>query len=104
TVQVAKWLVKIDKSANRAKTWYLLANKGSDHPAVIHALLLGHENVDIRTKRDQGNRVGGGEIPFEEGSYLDDTIDFRGRSVDGAAKGFRDGDGKALVAYASTGA
>lgn len=102
-VVVAKWLVKIDKSDKRAKTWYLLANKSSDHPAVIHSQLLGHENVDIRTKRDQGNRVGGGEIPFEEGSYLDDTIDFRGRSVDGAAKGLRDGDGKALVAYASTG-
>lgn len=104
TVVVAKWLAKIDKSAKRGTTWYLLANKSSDHFAVIHAQLLGHENVDIRTKRDQGNRVGGGEIPFEEGSYLDDTIDFRGRSVDGAAKGLVDADGKALVAYASTGA
>ncbi|MFE1082443.1 phage major capsid protein [Brevibacterium sediminis] len=103
TVVVAKWLAKIDKSAKRGTTWYLLANKSSDHFAVIHAQLLGHENVDIRTKRDQGNRVGGGEIPFEEGSYLDDTIDFRGRSVDGAAKGLVDADGKALVAYASTG-
>ncbi|WP_172171027.1 hypothetical protein [Brevibacterium sp. CT2-23B] len=103
TVVVAKWLAKIDKSAKRGTTWYLLANKSSDHFAVIHAQLLGHENVDIRTKRDQGNRVGGGEIPFEEGSYHDDTIDFRGRSVDGAAKGLVDADGKALVAYASTG-
>lgn len=102
-VVVSRKLVEIDKSANRGTTWYLLAGKGSTTPAVLHVSLLGHENVDIRTKRDQGNRVGGGEIPFEEGSYLDDTIDFRGRHIDGAAKGLQDADGKALVAYASTG-
>lgn len=102
-VVVSRKLVEIDKSANRATTWYLLAGKGSTHPAVIHVSLNGHENVDIRTKRDQGNRVGGGEIPFEEGSYLDDTIDFRGRHIDGSAKGLQDKDGKALVAYASDG-
>lgn len=103
TVQVSKWLTKIDKSANRATTWYLLANKASDNPAVVRAELQGHENVDIRVKRDQGERVGGGSVPFNEGSFNDDTIWFRGRSVDGAAPGFADEDGKALVAYASDG-
>lgn len=103
TVQVSKWLTKIDKSANRASTWYLLASKGSDNPAVVRAELMGHEAVDIRVKRDQGERVGGGSIPFNEGSFSDDTIWFRGRSVDGAAAGFADDDGSALVAYASTG-
>lgn len=103
TVQVSKWLTKMDKSASRATTWYLFAGKGSDNPALVHAQLMGHENVDIRVKRDQGERPGGGNIPINEGSFSDDTIWFRGRSVDGAAPGFADADGKALVAYASTG-
>jgi len=103
TVQVSKWLTKLDKSGNRASTWYLFASKSSDNPAVVRAELLGHENVDIRVKRDQGQRVGGGDVPFNEGSFDDDTIWFRGRSVDGAAPGFADEEGKALVAYASNG-
>jgi hypothetical protein len=105
TVVVAKWLTKIDRSATRGTTWYLLSSKSGDHPAVVHAQLLGHENVDIRVKRDQGERPGGGSIPVTEGSFNDDTIWFRGRSVDGAAKAYRDLDsGHALVAYASKGA
>lgn len=105
TVVVSRWVAKIDQSDKRASTWYLLAGKSSTHPSVIHAGLIGHENVDIRVKRDQGERVGGGEVPFRDGSYRDDTIDFRGRHIDGAAKGFREGaDGAALVAYASKGA
>ena len=103
TVVVSKWLTKMDKSANRTTTWYLLAGKGSENPAIVHASLAGHESVDIRVKRDQGERPGGGNIPIGEGSFNDDTIWFRGRSVDGAAPGFADEDGKALVAYASTG-
>lgn len=97
-VLVTREVVKLDSSAKRATTWYLLPGKETATPSVIHASLQGHESVDIRVKNDQGNRVGGGAVPFEEGSYMDDTIDFRGRHVDGAAKGFT------VAAYASTGA
>ena len=97
-VVVSRTLIKLDRSGNRATTWYLLPGKDTSNPAVVKANLIGHENVDIRVKRDQGERPGGGTIPVEEGSFKDDTIWFRGRHVIGAAKGF------AYAAYASTGA
>lgn len=87
-VQVSRELSVIDKSANRATSWALLPGKDTENPAVIKANLLGHETVDIRVKRDQGERPGGGAIDANEGSFDDDTIWYRGRHVVGAAKGF----------------
>lgn len=61
--------------------WALVQGNGSDLPSVIRTKLSGAEAVDIRVKRDQGTRVGGGEVPVDEGSFNDDTIWFRGRDV-----------------------
>ena len=97
-VAVSRELVKINKAGNRTSAWYLLPAKTTATPAVIKASMLGHENLDIRVKRDQGTRVGGGDVPVEEGSFNDDTVWFRGRHVTGAAQGFTYG------AYASKGA
>lgn len=96
-VVVSRTLVRIDSSANRASTWYLLPGKETANPAVVKAALIGHENVDIRVKRDQGERVGGGAPAFDDGSFKDDTVWFRGRHVIGAAPGFN------YAAYASDG-
>lgn len=97
-VVVARWLTKVNKDDSRATAWYLLPGRDTSNPAVIAAGLQGHEAVDIRVKRDQGERPGGGLIPAEEGSFKDDTVWFRGRHVFGAAKAF------AYAAYASKGA
>lgn len=78
--------------------WALIQGKGSDLPSIIRTLLSGEEAVDIRVKRDQGARVGGGDVGVEEGSFNDDTIWFRGRDVYGIDKGFTTG------VYASNGA
>lgn len=78
--------------------WALIQGKGSDLPSIIRTLLSGEETVDIRVKRDQGARVGGGDLSPEEGSFNDDTIWFRGRDVYGIDKGFTTG------VYASNGA
>lgn len=87
-VQVSREFAALNGSANAATSWALLPGKDTTNPAVIKANLLGHETVDIRVKRDQGDRVGGGAIDANEGSFNDDTIWFRGRHVIGAAKGF----------------
>jgi hypothetical protein len=71
--------------------WALVQGKSSDLPSIIRTLLSGEENVDIRVKRDQGARVGGGELSIEDGSFNDDTIWFRGRDVYGIDKGFTPG-------------
>lgn len=78
--------------------WALLQGKGSDLPSLIRTKLNGHPDVDIRVKRDQGDSVGGGQISPEEGSFNDDTIWYRGRSVIGIDPAFTVG------AYASKGA
>lgn len=78
--------------------WALIQGKGSDLPSIIRTLLSGEETVDIRVKRDQGARPGGGDVGVEEGSFNDDTIWFRGRDVYGINKGFTTG------VYASNGA
>jgi len=84
--------------ARQATGWALLQGKNSDLPSIIRTLLSGEENVDIRVKRDQGARPGGGDIPVDDGSFKDDTIWFRGRDVYGIDPGFKPG------VYASAGA
>lgn len=85
TLIVSRGLQKIDKSAKAAGTWYLFPGKGSENPALGKATLVGHESPDIRVKRDQGQSVGGGDIPIEEGSFKEDTTWYRGRHVTGGA-------------------
>lgn len=77
--------------------WALVPAGSSDLPAIIRTLLSGEENVDIRVKRDQGERPGGGTVPVDAGSFNDDSIWFRGRDVYGIDKGFTSG------VYASNG-
>lgn len=83
--------------AARADGWALVQAKTSDLPSIIRTKLAGHPDVDIRVKRDQGQSIGGGEISIEDGSFNDDTIWYRGRSVVGVDAGFTTG------VYASNG-
>lgn len=82
----------------QATAWALVQGKNSDLPSIIRTLLSGEETVDIRVKADQGQRVGGGAVSVEDGSFKDDTIWFRGRDVYGIDPGFTTG------VYASNGA
>jgi hypothetical protein len=69
---------------NNPKTWYLQAGPGTIvKPTWGVAFLAGEETPDLRVKNDQGSRVGGGNIGPEEGSFDDDTIQYRVRHVAG---------------------
>lgn len=84
-VVVDPWLTVIDKSTNAATSWQILPDPTSnERPAVVLAKLAGHEEPDLRVKNDQGQRVDGGSISPEEGSFDDDTIAYRVRHVAGA--------------------
>lgn len=84
---VASWrLSVIDQSANAATTWYLFPPKDSDAASLGKVTMVGEETVDIRVKRDQGERPDGGAVGIEEGSFNDDTIWYRGRHITGGAK------------------
>ncbi|EMQ98350.1 phage major capsid protein [Paeniglutamicibacter gangotriensis] len=97
-LQVSREFVNQNGAATKNTSWALLPGKNTSNPAVVKTGLIGHEAVDIRVKRDQGERVGGGAVAVNEGSIQDDTIHFRGRHVTGAAKGFTE------AAYGSKGA
>ena len=70
---------------NGDTAWYVLPAKESKYASVAKVTMAGEETLDIRVRRDQGERVGGGAIGLEDGSYKDDTIDYRGRLVTGGA-------------------
>ena len=95
TVQESmEWQIQ---NGNSVTAWALLPSGTSLNPAVIHAYLNGYQDVDIRVKRDQGDRVGGGQLGFQDGSFEDDTIWYRGRYIIGVAQAWNQGT------YASTG-
>lgn len=83
TVVVNPWLPVIDTSANSATTWYLLPAPSIARPALTMGFLRGHETPDLRVKADTGQRVGGGNVPAEEGSFDTDDIQYRVRHVTG---------------------
>lgn len=65
--------------------WFVVPEPTGPRPAFAVAFLRGFETPDIRTKNDQGTRVGGGAIGPEEGSFNEDGVYFRVRHVVGAA-------------------
>ena len=75
----------INTGANAATTWFLLPAPNTARPAVVAAFLAGHESPDLRVKADTGTRAGGGSIAPEQGSFDDDTVQYRARHVFGAA-------------------
>jgi len=97
-LQVSREFINLNGAATKNTSWALLPGKATANPAVVKTGLIGHENVDIRVKRDQGERVAGGQVPVNDGSFNDDTIWFRGRHVTGGAKGFT------VAVYGSKGA
>lgn len=83
-VVVSDYLTIVNTSAKADATWYILPAPESARPALVVAKMRGQENPDIRVKADQGQRLGGGNIAAEEGSYGNDTIGYRGRHIVGA--------------------
>ena len=89
-IVVNDWLTRIDTSANKATTWYLLPDPQGPRPAVYETFLQGYETPDLRVKADAGMRLGGGNIDPSEGSFERDDVQYRIRHVVGGNKGFAD--------------
>ena len=87
TKVVEPWLEVVNQGAKAATTWYLLPDPATARKSLWLARLRGHETPDIRYKADQGTRVGGGAIPFEEGSFECDDLQVRVRHIVGGATG-----------------
>ena len=83
---VDPWLDVRNTNAKAATTWFVVPAPASRRPGVLVAFLAGREAPDLRVKSDAGQRPGGGLISPEEGSFNDDTIQYRVRHVvEGAA-------------------
>jgi len=87
TVVESQWLPQIDRSATSATTWYLVPAGGMTErgPAIVTAFLRGYETPEVRAMGDTGQRVGGGEISPYQGSFSHDDIQYRVRTIIGAA-------------------
>lgn len=87
TVVESLWLPQIDQSPTAATTWYLLPAGGQTErgPAIVTAFLRGHESPEVRVMGDTGRAIGGAEINPFEGSFSHDDIQYRVRSIVGAA-------------------
>lgn len=71
--------------AAASTTWYLLADPSSRRPSVVTGFLAGAEQPEIRVKNDTGVYAGGGSVNPLEGSFDDDTIQYRARHFVGSA-------------------
>lgn len=94
---VDPWLDVVWTGAGVHRTWFLVPTPGQSRRALVLGFLTGHEQPELRVKSDQGRRVGGGDIPVEDGSFDDDTHQIRARHVLGAAHM------DPVATYASTG-
>jgi hypothetical protein len=87
TVVESPWLPLIDSSATAPTTWYLIPAGGQTDrgPAIVTAFLRGHETPEVRVMGDTGRALGGGDLSAFEGSFSHDDIQYRVRSIIGAA-------------------
>jgi len=76
---VAPWLDVINASSHGATAWYLFADPNLGRPAVQVALLRGHEVPELFQRAPDQMRVGGGMADVMEGSFDNDTIEYKGR-------------------------
>lgn len=74
------WLPIVDGTTG-STAWYLLPEPANPRPAVVMGFLRGHETPDLRQRADTGQRVGGGAISAEDGSFDTDDIQYRVRHV-----------------------
>lgn len=92
TVVVNPWLPIVGRGVAAINSaWYLLpAPSESVKPALGTAFMTGEDTPDLRVKSEAGNRVGGGAIAPEEGSFDDDTVQYRVRHVIGSTSLYDD--------------
>jgi Mu-like prophage major head subunit gpT len=68
-------------TTNGATSWYLIANPSVGRPAMEIGFLIGHEQPEIWMKSADAVRVGGGGVDPEQGSFDNDSVQWRVRHV-----------------------
>lgn len=80
---VSDRLSAINQSADADKTWFLVPAGGSDgtRDSLLSCFLRNHEQPELRVENAGGSYIGGGDVTFPEGSFLNDTNQYRVRHV-----------------------
>lgn len=80
---VSDVMLDINTAANAGTTWFLTPYGGSDgtRDSIINNFLEGHESPEIRTNGNTGNYLGGGAVPYQQGNFLNDSLEYRIRHV-----------------------
>lgn len=79
TLVVNEWLSTIDQTANADSTWFLVPAAGTNNgrPAIVTTFLRGHETPELRAHNLTGQYLGGGAVPYTEGSFTHDDVELR---------------------------
>ena len=69
-------------------TWMVLPKPGTTRKSPLWAATLtGYETPDYRYLNNQGKSLGGGDLGPDDGSFDDDSVQYRARHIFGAATG-----------------
>ena len=76
-------LLDINRSADARTTWFLVPAGGSDgtRDSLVNNFLTGHDSPEIRVHGDTGSYLGGGAVDFKQGSFLNDSLQYRVRHI-----------------------
>lgn len=72
-------------SANGNTSWFLFASASSERPALEIDFLRGFEQLQLFMRSPNAIRVGGGAVDPMQGSFDDDTLDYKVRDILGGA-------------------
>lgn len=86
TLVVDPYIPVTASSANGNTSWFLFANPSEGRPALTIAFLRGHEEPEIFIKDPNARRAGGGPADPMDGSFENDSVDYKVRHVLGVAR------------------
>lgn len=90
-------------TTNGDTSWHVFADPGEGRPALEFDHLIGHEQPEIWVRTADAQRIGGGTVGPDSGSFDTDSIDYRVRHVWGGGRRINTGGRKATVASNGTG-
>lgn len=90
-------------TSNADTSWWVFADPNEGRAALEFDRLMGHEQPEIWVRQPDAQRIGGGTVGPDAGSFDTDSIDYRVRHVIGASQLVNTGGQKATVASDGTG-
>lgn len=79
-----EWLTSINQAASAATTWFLLPAGGrtaNGRKTIVETFLRGRETPEMRVSGVTGRYIGGGDVPYTEGSFDNDDAEIRLRHI-----------------------